>query len=105
VFADPDGLGLELVIDDGEDEPLIAVAADVDAHLAIRGIHALRAYRAEAASASPVVRGDLRMEPAGEGKWLARGERRHSLVDLRGRTERPRDHGRGHDAPRRVHDP
>ena len=80
MFSDPEGLGLELVIDDGEDEPLIAAAADVDPHLAIRGIHAVRAYRAEAASASPVVRGVLRMEPAGEGKWLARGERRHSLV-------------------------
>src|SRR5712671_718142 len=47
VFSDPDGLGIELVIDDGEDQPLIAAATDIDAHLAIRGMHAVRAYRAE----------------------------------------------------------
>ena len=80
VFSDPEGLGLELVIDDGEDEPLIAAAADVDAHLAIRGMHAVRAYRADAASASPVRRDVLGMQPEGEGRWLARGERRHGLV-------------------------
>src|SRR6476646_5515328 len=28
VFADPEGLGLELVIDDDQDEPLVAAAAD-----------------------------------------------------------------------------
>src|SRR5207237_1250473 len=78
VFSDPEGLGLELVIDDGEDEPLIA--ADVDGHLAIRGIHAVRAYSADAPSASPVVHGVLGIEPEGEGRWLARGERRHGLV-------------------------
>src|SRR4029077_11917999 len=80
VFSDPEGLGLELVIDDGEDEPLIAAAADVDRHLAIRGMHSVRAYGADAARTSPVVRGVLGMEPEGEGRWLARGEHRHSLV-------------------------
>ena len=38
LFPDPDGLALELVIDDGGDEPLLAYAADVDQHLAIRGM-------------------------------------------------------------------
>src|ERR1700759_73110 len=37
VFADPEGLGLGLVIDDGEDEPLIADASDVNQTVAIRG--------------------------------------------------------------------
>src|SRR5258707_14794626 len=80
VFSDPEGLGLELVIDDGEDEPLIAAAPDVDSHLAIRGMHAVRAYSADGATASPVLRGVLGMEPDGEGRWLARGECRHGLV-------------------------
>jgi glyoxalase family protein len=79
-FSDPEGLGLELVIDDGVDEPLIAAAADVDAHLAIRGVHAVRAYSADAASASPVLRNVLGLEPEGDGRWLARGERRQGLV-------------------------
>jgi glyoxalase family protein len=80
VFSDPEGLGLELVIDDGEDEPLIAAAADVDRHLAIRGMHSVRAYSADAARTSPVVSGVLGMEPECEGLWVARGEHRHGLV-------------------------
>ncbi len=80
VFADPEGLGLELVIDDGEDEPLVAAAADVDGQVAIRGIHAVRAYSADVARSSPVVDDVLGMAAEGEGRWLARGERRHGLV-------------------------
>src|SRR2546430_578260 len=38
VFSDPDGLALELVIDDGGDELLVARAADVDGRVAIRGL-------------------------------------------------------------------
>jgi glyoxalase family protein len=79
-FSDPEGLGLELVVDDGEDEPLVAAAADVDGQVAIRGMHAVRAYSADAARSSPVVRDVLGMEPGGEGRWLARGGRRHGLV-------------------------
>ena len=80
LFSDPEGLGLELVIDAGEDEPLIAAAADVDRHVAIRGIHAVRAYSADAERSAPVVGGVLEMEPQGEGRWLARGQRRHGLA-------------------------
>lgn len=80
VFSDPEGLGLELVVDDGEDEPLVATAADVDGQVAIRGIHAVRAYSADAARSSPVVGDVLGMTHVGEGRWLARGEDRHGLV-------------------------
>ncbi len=79
VFADPEGLGLELVIDGG-DEPLVAAAADVDGQVAIRGIHAVRAYSADVARSSPVVDDVLGMTPEGEARWVARGERRHGLV-------------------------
>ena len=80
VFADPEGLGIELVLDDGEDPPLIAAAGGVDTPAAIRGLHAVRAYTDDASRASPVVRGVLGMEPPGEGRWLAEGEHRHGLV-------------------------
>ena len=80
VFSDPEGLGLELVIDDGADEPLVAAASDVEGQVAIRGIHAVRAYSADAARSSLVVGDALGMEPEGQGRWLARGERRHGLV-------------------------
>jgi len=79
-FSDPEGLGLELVIDDGEDEPLLADAPDVDEQVAIRGIHAVGAYSADPSRSAPVLGEVLGMEPDDGGRWLASGERRHGLV-------------------------
>jgi glyoxalase family protein len=78
-FSDPEGLGLELVIDDGQDEPLTAAAADLDGHVAIRGIHGVRAFTADPTPGSPILRDVLAMTPEGEGRWLAGGGRRHVL--------------------------
>jgi glyoxalase family protein len=79
-FSDPEGLQLELVIDDGQDELLVADAPDVDPQVAIRGIHAVRAYSAVPGRSAQVFGEVLGMEPEGVGRWLARGERRHGLV-------------------------
>jgi glyoxalase family protein len=79
-FSDPEGLGLELVIDDGEDEPLVADAPDVDERVAIRGMHAVRAYSADPNRSAPVFAEVLGMESEGEGRWLAQGARRHGLI-------------------------
>jgi glyoxalase family protein len=79
-FSDPEGLGLELVIDDGEDEPLVADAPDVDGQVAIRGMHGVRAYSADSTRSAPVFSEVLGMESEGDGRWLAWGERRHGLV-------------------------
>ena len=67
------------MIDDGEDEPLIANAPDVDNQMAIRGMHEVRAYSADPALSAPVVVDVLGMEPDGAGRWLSRGDRRHGL--------------------------
>ena len=80
LFLDPDGLALELVIDDASDEPLVARASGVDCHVAIRGIHGVRGYSADPARCALVLGGLRGMSPDGEGSWLARGERRHGLV-------------------------
>jgi len=80
LFADPDGLGLGLIGDDGGDEPLIAHAADVDGEVAIRGVHGVRAYSADPAQSAALLGDVLGMEPEGEGHWLAQGDRRHSLL-------------------------
>jgi len=80
LFADPDGLGLGLIGDDGGDEPLIAHAADVDGEVAIRGMHAVRAYSADPTQSAALLGDVLGMEPEGEGHWLAQGDRRHSLL-------------------------
>jgi glyoxalase family protein len=95
LFSDPDGLALELVIDDGGDEPLVAYATDVDGHVAIRGMHGLRAYSANPAQSAPVLADVLGMQPEGEGSWLARGERRHSLLMYDGPPDAPGQVGAG----------
>src|SRR4051812_26920375 len=46
-FSDPEGLELELVVDD-EDEPRIASAAEIDEEVAIRGLHGARAFSTDA---------------------------------------------------------
>jgi glyoxalase family protein len=79
-FSDSEGLGLDLIIDDGDDEPLVAEAPDVDQQVAIRGMHAVRAYSADPARSAPVLGEVLGLEPEGEGRWLARGARRRALV-------------------------
>jgi glyoxalase family protein len=79
-FSDPEGLGLELVIDDGQDEPLVARAPDVGRQVAIRGIHAVRAYSADPTRSAPVFAEVLGMEAQSGERWLARGERRHGIV-------------------------
>jgi glyoxalase family protein len=88
-------LALELVIDDGGDEPLLAYAADVDGHVAIRGMHAVRAYSADPAQSAPLLGGVLGMERESEGSWLARGERRHSLLIYDEPPENPGQVGAG----------
>jgi glyoxalase family protein len=80
MFSDPEGLALELVLDDGEDEPLVADAPDVDEQVAIRGTHAVRVYSADPARSAPALGEVLQMEADGAGRWLSSGERRHSLV-------------------------
>ena len=95
LFSDPDGLTLALVIDDGGDEPLVARAVGVDGQVAIRGMHGVRAYSADPARSAPLLGDVLGMAPGDEGSWLARGERRHSLVIYDEPPEEPGQVGAG----------
>lgn len=94
LLSDPDGLGLELVIDDGGDEPLLANAGGVDQHVAIRGMHGVRAYSADPAQSASLLGDVLGMEPESEGTWMARGERRHNLL-IYAKPENPGHVGAG----------
>jgi glyoxalase family protein len=80
VFEDPEGLQLELVIDDGMDKPLTAAASGIDEQVAIRGIHGVHAYSADLERSAPIVADVLGMQSEGVGRWLAIGEHRHGLV-------------------------
>lgn len=80
LFSDPDGLRLELVIDEGDGPPLVAWAGDVDERVAIRGLHGVRAYSSDPARSASLLGEVLGMAADGDGRWLARGGRLRSLV-------------------------
>jgi glyoxalase family protein len=79
VFADPDGLELGLVIDEGDDDALVAWAADVDEYVALRGVGGVHAYSSEPALTTKLLGELLGMQRMGAGRWLAVG-RRHGEV-------------------------
>ncbi|HEY8002164.1 MAG TPA: VOC family protein [Solirubrobacterales bacterium] len=76
-FADPEGLGHELVVAQVPDQPLIADHPEVPGELALQGFHAARAYAADP-DRSVALLESLEFEPAGDG-WEARGDSRGGL--------------------------
>jgi glyoxalase family protein len=77
-FNDPEGLGLELVVDESGDPPLTAVSPEVPVEHAIRGFAGVRAYAADPAKSATLLRETLGFINADgdERRWEARGERR-----------------------------
>ncbi len=78
-FRDPEGLGLELVVDDTADPPLVAHHPDIPPSLALRGFHGVRAYAAVPDDSRPLLEQALGFRPVGEGEWEVRGSARGSL--------------------------
>ena len=75
-FDDPEGLGLELLVDDGGDEPLTAHHAEIPEEYALRGFAGVRAY-----SSSPERSDDFLEQltfTRDDGGWESRGTR-HSF--------------------------
>jgi glyoxalase family protein len=71
VFEDPEGLGLQLLVDDTGEEPLVAEAPDVPAEHRIRGFAGVRAYASQPERSDHLLRAlDF------EDGWVARGEKR-----------------------------
>jgi catechol 2,3-dioxygenase-like lactoylglutathione lyase family enzyme len=103
-FADPEGLELELVVDD-QDEPRIAAAVDIGEDVAIRGLHGARAFSPDPRRSERVLAEALGMQHVDERTWMARGEGRHGRYDLRPSPGRARADGRGNDAPHCVRHP
>jgi glyoxalase family protein len=103
-FADPEGLGFELVVDDSGDAPLSAEAPDVPAEHALRGFAGVRAYSAAPARSVQLLRDVLGFAAAdgeaGEGgadaeggtSWTLRGPRRGSFYAY---DVAPQEHGVG----------
>jgi glyoxalase family protein len=78
-FADPEGLQLELILDDSEDEPLIAEHPEIPAELALLGFAGVRAFSADPSASRHLLEGGLGFEPREATEWEVRGERRGSF--------------------------
>ena len=79
-FADPEGLGLELVVVETADDPLIAESPEIPSELALQGFHGVRATRRSPRSRS-FLEDALGFESRGDTAFEARGEQRGSLYE------------------------
>jgi glyoxalase family protein len=60
LFQDPEGLGLELAVNETRDPPLIAKAADIPAEHALLGFEGVRAYTSDQEASHYLLTGALR---------------------------------------------
>jgi glyoxalase family protein len=77
-FADPEGLGHELLASSVPDEPLIADHPEIPSELALQGFDHVRAYSSDPERSRSLLEEALGFRSA-DGGWEARGERRGGL--------------------------
>jgi glyoxalase family protein len=77
-FTDPEGLELELVVDDGEDPPLVARHPEIPEEHALRGFAGVRAYGSSPERSAALLE-HLTFTTAGDG-WESRGMRHGSYA-------------------------
>ena len=75
VFQDPEGLALELVIDDSGEVPLSARHPEIPEEHALRGFAGVRAYTSDPERSRSLIEGTLGFEPG----YVARGDKRSSF--------------------------
>jgi glyoxalase family protein len=78
-FADFEGLGHELVVDESGDPPLVAVHPEIPAEVAIQGFDGVRAYTGDADASRAFLADTLGFAPDGESEFEVRGDRRGSF--------------------------
>jgi glyoxalase family protein len=78
-FADPEGLGLELIADGATDSPLIADHPEIPSALALQGFAGVRAYSSSADRSRSLLEEVLGFTGTGASQFEARGERRGSF--------------------------
>jgi glyoxalase family protein len=79
LFADPEGLALELAVVETEDQPLIAEHPEVPAELALQGFDSVRAYSFDPEASRAFLEEGLGFRPTGEEAYELRGEERGSF--------------------------
>jgi glyoxalase family protein len=80
LFADPEGLGHEIVVSKAGDEPLAAEHPEIPAEHALQGFEAVRAYTSRPEQSGRLLERVLGARPAGDGTWELRGDRRGSQI-------------------------
>jgi glyoxalase family protein len=80
LFADPEGLGHEIVVSEAGDEPLAAEHPEIPAEHALQGFEAVRAYASRPEQSGRLLERVLGARPAGDGTWELRGDRRGSQI-------------------------
>ncbi len=78
VFADPEGLGLELRVVETGDEPLVADHPEVPREAALQGFDGVRAYSAVPETSRGFLGETLAFERLDKREWESRGEERGS---------------------------
>jgi glyoxalase family protein len=79
-FADFEGLGHELVVTAGPDEPMIAEHPEVPRELALQGFAGVRAYNAVPDRSALVLEQLLGASAQGDDRWELRGDARGSFI-------------------------
>jgi glyoxalase family protein len=77
-FADPEGLGLELMIADASDAPLIAEHPEIPSEFALQGFAGVRAYASAPERSQSLLENTLGFQSTGPGQFESRGENRGS---------------------------
>jgi glyoxalase family protein len=78
-FSDPEELGLELVVSDSPDAPLIADHPEVPAEVALQGFDSVRAYSFVPDESRRFLEETMNFEATGDSAFEVRGEERGSF--------------------------
>jgi glyoxalase family protein len=78
-FEDPEGLGLELLIDGATDAPLLADHPEIPAEVALQGFAGVRAYSNAPELSQSLLEETLGFRSTGPGEFKSRGEKRGSF--------------------------
>jgi glyoxalase family protein len=79
-FEDPEGMGLELVVEDNGDAPLVASHAEIPEAYALQGFAGVRAYAQDPERSQQALVDVLGFQPRGEGsEFESRGTERGSF--------------------------
>lgn len=82
IFADPEGLGHELVISATHDAPLVASHPEIPAELALQGFEGVRAYSFRPDLTARLLEALMGAEARAESSWELRGADRGGWVAL-----------------------